>query len=316
MNHELSFTALSEPVVGDPKNRGAIVSKWILDADGDPIAGRRAYDSVFTENAFLGPAPDVGNEAQIRPFSRFCSGSLAGPAHGFDRHIYLTNEEEGTPANTFDGLGGLIVAIFDNELHTLPKLGRFAWENSLVQPRKGNAHGDLVDRGRSRRPRSGVENNQLYMYVGKKERSPGSTRCAATASTTASCTSSARWIRPGTASARSQNGTDDGEWVEIPGAELMDETSSRPPATPSVRMTFVRPEDGAFNPSAPERAFLRHDRLSSGADTASTSSVALLAQMAGDRNPTLTVVYNADQVVAGGGDIAISPDNIDASTHT
>ena len=32
-------------------------------------------------------------------------------------------------------------------------------------------------------------------------------------------------------------------------------------------------------------------------------------------NPTLTVVYNADQVVAGGGDIAISPDNIDASAQ-
>ena len=44
MNHELGFTAQSEPVVGGPKNRGAIVSQWILDADGDPIAGRRAYD--------------------------------------------------------------------------------------------------------------------------------------------------------------------------------------------------------------------------------------------------------------------------------
>ena len=30
MNHELGFTALSEPVVGGPKNRGAIVSQWTL----------------------------------------------------------------------------------------------------------------------------------------------------------------------------------------------------------------------------------------------------------------------------------------------
>ena len=57
MNHELSFTALSEPVVGGPKNRGAIVSQWILDEDGDPIAGRRAYDRIFAENTLLGPAP-------------------------------------------------------------------------------------------------------------------------------------------------------------------------------------------------------------------------------------------------------------------
>jgi hypothetical protein len=42
MNHELDNTTLSEPIVGGPKNRGAFVSQWILDADGDPIAGRRA----------------------------------------------------------------------------------------------------------------------------------------------------------------------------------------------------------------------------------------------------------------------------------
>ena len=46
MNHELTFDNLSEPVVGGPKNRGAIVSQWILDEDGDPVAGRRAYDSI------------------------------------------------------------------------------------------------------------------------------------------------------------------------------------------------------------------------------------------------------------------------------
>jgi hypothetical protein len=114
MNHELGFTALSEPVVGGPKNRGAIVSQWILDEDGDPVAGKRAYDSIFAENTFLGPAPVVGNEAQMpRQLARFCSGFLAGRGNGFDRPIYLTNEESNSP-DTFDGLGGLSVAIFDD----------------------------------------------------------------------------------------------------------------------------------------------------------------------------------------------------------
>ena len=57
MNHELTNTTLSEPVVGGPKNRGAYVSQWIHDADGDPIAGRRAYDRVFNEDRFVRPAP-------------------------------------------------------------------------------------------------------------------------------------------------------------------------------------------------------------------------------------------------------------------
>jgi hypothetical protein len=87
MNHELGFTALSEPVVGGPRNRGAIVSEWLLDADGDPVAGRRAYDRVYDENTLLGPAPVVGNEAQMpSQFARFCSGFLAGRADGGERH--------------------------------------------------------------------------------------------------------------------------------------------------------------------------------------------------------------------------------------
>jgi hypothetical protein len=139
MNHELGFTTLSEPVVGGPKNRGAIVSRWILDADGDPVSGRRAYDRIYDENTLLGPAPAVGNEAQMpRQLARFCSGFLAGSVNGFDRPVYLTNEESTSP-DTFDGKGGLSVAIFDNQLHTLPKLGRYSKENTVVQP--GQARG-------------------------------------------------------------------------------------------------------------------------------------------------------------------------------
>lgn len=43
MNHELTNTTLSEPVVGGPKNRGTYVSQWLLDADAtqSPAAGLR-----------------------------------------------------------------------------------------------------------------------------------------------------------------------------------------------------------------------------------------------------------------------------------
>ncbi len=79
MNHELTNTTMSEPVVGDPLNRGALVSKLVLDRHGMVLSGERAYDWVYDENTFLGPAAAVGNST--RPFSRFCSGSLAGPEH-------------------------------------------------------------------------------------------------------------------------------------------------------------------------------------------------------------------------------------------
>src|SRR4029450_1751592 len=71
MNHELGFAATSSPVVDaagnpvGPAYRGAVVSKWTLDANGNPIKGERAYDTIWEENTLLGPAPDVSNVAQM-----------------------------------------------------------------------------------------------------------------------------------------------------------------------------------------------------------------------------------------------------------
>ena len=159
------------------------------------MAGRRAYDRIFAENTLLGPAPVVGNEAQMpRQLARFCSGFLAGAATGFDRPIYLTNEESGG-AEGFDGRGGRSVAIFDNGLHTLPKLGRFNKENSVVQPTQGTRTVIFpTEDGPA------TLDNQLYMYVGKKDRSAGRRSCRATGWTTAPCMPFAPWTRPATVS--------------------------------------------------------------------------------------------------------------------
>ena len=177
MNHELPVSptvATSQPIIGDPLNRGAIVLKLIVDRRGNVLSGDRAYDVVYDEsqaNPVPQSPPDMGNST--RPFSRFCSATLVGPPDGFDRWIYMPNEEEGTEANTFDQKGGVAVAIFDNELHTLPKLGRFAWENTVPQP---NHDQRTVVMGLEDGPFQvdpTVENSQVYMYVGEKERGPG-----------------------------------------------------------------------------------------------------------------------------------------------
>ena len=141
MNHELVFNTPSRTTIGEPRDRGAVVSKYILDRNGTPISGERAYDEVYLENTFVGPAPTEANTT--RSFSRFCSASLAGKAEGFDTEIYFANEESGG-ANTFDGLGGLAVAVIDNKAYGLPKLGHFAWENTLAQPNRGKKQVVLI----------------------------------------------------------------------------------------------------------------------------------------------------------------------------
>ena len=310
MNHELGYTAVSEPVVGGPKNRGAIVSQWILDADGDPVAGRRAYDQIYTENTLLGPAPVVGNEAQMpRQFARYCSGFLAGPANGFDRRIYLTNEESGG-AESFDGRGGQSVAIFDDELHTLPKLGRFNKENTVVQPGMGKRTVIFpTEDGPA------TLDNQLYMYVGSKDRSANATVLARNGLDNGDLYVF-RSVDPARNSERTfTSGSVTGEWVLIPNAENLTDVELEAASDAAGAMTFVRPEDGAFNARNRNEFFFVTTGSSSGADDGVNELGRLYSLRLHPGNPlkpaTLSVVYNADAVVAAGGDIALSPDNLD-----
>jgi Alkaline phosphatase PhoX len=310
MNHELNFNSVSEPVVGGSANRGAIVSQWILDSDGDPVAGRRAYDTVFQENTLVGPAPEGGNAT--RALARFCSGFLAGPDNGFDRWIYLTNEEEQTAANTFDGRGGQSVAIFDNELHTLPALGRYSKENTIVQPDQSTRTVIF-----SFEDGPATLDNQLYMYVARKNRSSQASVLARNGldDGTLYVFRSLDLARNSERTFRSGSVT--GEWIEIPDAESLTDVQLEAASDAVNAMTFVRPEDGAFNPNNRNEVFWVTTGSSSGADDGVNELGRLYSLRLHAGNPTkpatLSIVYNADIVIAAGGDIAISPDNIDAS---
>ncbi|MBA3381658.1 MAG: DUF839 domain-containing protein [Actinobacteria bacterium] len=321
MNHEFAaFTRppaapgpiVSEPYVGGAKNRGAIVSKFILDEDGDPIAGRRAYDFIFNENTFVGPAPTVEN--QTRAFSRFCSGSLAGPPDGFDRWIYLTNEEEGIPANTFDTKGGLAVAIVDNNLYTLPKLGRFAWENTLVQPNQGNR---TVIMGMEDGPAAlapEVENSQVYMYVGKKDRRAG----AGVLGRNGLDNGELHVLVPSDASKSSEasftSGSIDVEWAPIPNADELTAVQLEAASDAVGAFRFARPEDGAFNKRNRNNFLFVTTGGAAGVNELGRLYSLDLHPGNVTKGGTLTIEYDADAVVDAGGDIAISPDNIDVSS--
>jgi Alkaline phosphatase PhoX len=319
MNHELPVSptvATSRPIIGDPLNRGAIVSKLIVDRQGNVLSGDRAYDVVYDQsqaNPVPQPPPDLSNST--RPFSRFCSATLVGPSDGFDRWIYMPNEEEGTEANTFDQKGGVAVAIFDNELHTLPKMGRFAWENTVPQPNHGPR---TVVMGLEDGPFQvdpAVENSQVYMYVGEKERGPG-------------------------VSVLNRNGLDNGllyvlapvdpaqrlessfgdesgsipvKWVLVPNADSTTEAQLEAASDAAGAINFARPEDGAFNKRNENQFFF----VTTGGLTGGNELGRLYSLNIDRKDPTaqgaLQVVYEADDVIAAGGDTAISPDNVDTS---
>lgn len=263
-------------------------------------------------NAFLGPAPVVGNEAQMpRQLARFCSGFLARPNNGFDRWIYLTNEESNSP-DTFDGRGGLSAALFDGELHTLPKLGRFSKENTVVQPGHGTRTVIFSLEGGP-----ATLDNQLYMYVGEKDRSANASVLARNGLDDGRLYVF-RAFEPGRNSERTfTSGSVTGEWVEMPNAENLTDAQLEAASDAAGAMTFVRPEDGAFNPTHRNELFFVTTGSSSGADDGVNELGRLYSLRLHPGNPlkpaALTIVYNADTIVGAGGDIAISPDNADAS---
>lgn len=307
LNHELGAAVVSQPNVGRAANRGAFVSAYTV-KNGAVVSGERAYDRVYVGDTYVGPAAEVGNST--RPFSRFCSGNLAGPAEGFDRAIYLTGEEDGNAAATFDGKGGSAVAIFDGDVHTLPGLGHMSFENAVVQPNQG---GRTVIMGMEDGPNvldPAKDNSQLWMYVGKKDNSKRATvleRNGLVGGTLYVFRAKDRSI---TTEAGFTAGDLRGEWVAIPGADKMDGVQLEAAADAVGAMTFARPEDGAFNQENTDQFLWVTTGGAAGANE--LGRVYQLGLHPGNvaKDATLTLVTNADAIVKNGGDAPLSPDNV------
>src|SRR6185503_15465656 len=107
-----------------------------------------------------------------------------------------------------------------------------------------------------------------------------------------------------------QNGTIQGRWVRIPNAGSMTDVELEEASDAVRAFGFIRTEDGAFRPSNPNEYYF----VTTG--SAPGNQLGRLYRL--NLNPgnllgtaTLSVIYNADEITAAGGDIAVSPDNID-----
>jgi hypothetical protein len=303
MNSELVNAVRSEPIVGAPLSRGAFVSKLLLAADGSVLSGDVAYADIHIENAFLGAAPTISNSTPA--FSRFCSGALAWKDAGFDRPIYFCGEES-SGTNTFDGRGGQAVAIFDNALFTLPRLGHLSWENAVPRPHAGKdtvimcmEDGELGE-------------CQLYMYVGRKDNSRRASPLRRNGLDNGTLYVFVADAGSPTNEAAFHSGTLSGRWVALPGAENMTDVEIEAAADAVGAFPFDRIEDGAFKPSSPNEFYF--DTTGGSAGNALGRFYHLALNSGDVRGPaTITLIYNADQVIAAGGDIGVSPDNVGAS---
>ena len=311
MNHELAGTAISEPVVGEPFYRGSLVSRLTLNHRGEVLSGSVAYNAVVdTARGIELPPARVDNTTP--GFWRFCSATLAGSEEGFDRPIYLLGEENRSPS-TFDGRGGLAVAVVDGKLHTLPHLGRFEHENLPV---KRHTHNQTVlvlmeDNGV-------LFNSQLYLYVGRKDHRPGADPLARNGLTGGKLYVFAS-TTPGVANeADFQSGTIEGKWVELPDVSGLSDSELETLSQSVGAFGMTKSEDGAWSRRDENEFFFNSTGDGANAPAVVGNHFGRTYRLQFNEEDVtgpclLSLLYNADKIYAAGGDIALTPDNIDTS---
>ncbi len=310
MNHEFPSAVKTQPVIGGPLYKGSFVSKWVLKENGKVESGERAFDTVYVGNTLVGPAAEdvVGNTT--RPFSRFCSGSLGTQADGFTQPIYFAGEEDDSSA-AFSPDGGQGVAIFNNEAHVLPKLGKFAFENILPQRRSDGPTGKTVLLLQEDGPATPLE-SQLYMYVGQK--STVGTTLDQNGLTNGQLYALKVTGKTAEAAADVTGTPLPAEWVPVASPETKTYTQLNAATLAAGAFGFARVEDGAFDKDNPNRFYF----VTTGQNAVNNNLGRIYQLDLNASDPTgaasLKLVVNADAVIKAGGDAPVSPDNIDTAS--
>ncbi len=249
MNHELGDTA---GVVRAHGSRGAFVSRWEIKRQNlEVLSGQdltQSPNDVYTWNA-------SGYVAGTTAWNRFCSADMPVPPalrfgfKGTRERILLNGEESGTEGRAW---ANIVTGSHAGQSWQLPRLGRMAFENVVASP--GARERTVVacmDDGTG---------GQVYIYAGEKQRNGNEIERAGLtngklyavkinvngAVVTAENTndglgSGGTYVGEGSFEL-AQMGTN-GDVSSLTGAQLEADSGAK------LAMTFLRPEDGAWDPS-------------------------------------------------------------------
>lgn len=288
--HELNSAANTRPYPGGviPRYKGAWVSRFVMSNDGGIVSGAAAHKELFLENTLQASQPPV--EGDTTAFTRFCSGSFAGPEHGMDRPLFITNEE--SSSGTYDTQGSQTVVIADGKMYTAPDLGRIARETTMVQPRR-DALSVIISTEDEGAP------SYIYMYVGTKLRRSSSVLDKN------GFTNGKIYVLAGRDAHHNEGTFFTGslpiKWVEIVNGATLSAAQLTIAADTAGAFGFIRVEDSEFDPTQPTRSMF----IATTGGSLSNPLGRLYEVTMNSTNPiaegTLNVIYNASSIVNPGG---------------
>ncbi len=162
MSHEIGGTS---GIVRAHGSTGAFVSKWVINKSNLAVqSGSDLIQTVYTWDTAT--SSFVQGTTQ---FNRFCASDLPSVSAfynqatglGTQERIFMNGEESGPEGRAF---GHILTGASTGVSYQLPYLGRFSWENSVASPASGDK---TVVAGTD----DNTSNGQVYFYIGTKTNS-------------------------------------------------------------------------------------------------------------------------------------------------
>lgn len=246
MNHELGKTAGIARAHG---SIGAFVSRWVINkSDFKVVNVADQMKKIFLWNPLTSAytAYNSSSPSSIGAFDRFCSADLPAPTAFYNpatgmgtmERIFMDGEESGTEGRA---MGHIVTGPNNGNSYELPRLGKISWENALANPATGDK--TVV---------AGMDDatpGQVYFYVGTKTNSGNEIEKAGLTNGKLYGPVVSGLLIETSASVPAVNTPF--TMADLGNVENMTGATIQTNSTTAGVTQFLRPEDGAWDPSNP-----------------------------------------------------------------
>ena len=227
-------------------NTGAFVSKWIINKSNlSLVSGSDLIKDVYLWNGTGYTKYNSANPA-ASGFNRFCSSDLplvsafynAASGLGTQERIFMNGEEAGSEGRAF---AHIVTGVNAGTTYELPYLGKFSWENSIASPVASNK--TIVAGTDDATP------GQVYFYIGTKTNTGNEIEKAGLSNGKLYGVAVSGLTLESSSSIPAAN--TNFSLVDLGQVQNMTGSALNTASNTAGVTNFLRPEDGAFDPSNP-----------------------------------------------------------------